>query len=55
MLTTAIASSASPAERGVARRPSEKFAILILLRPSTVPTCPMTPGTSWFIITSRLP
>jgi len=38
---------------GLERRvtpPSEKLAMLILLRPRTVPTCPMTPGTSWFRI-----
>src|ERR1017187_10566805 len=28
------------------RRPNAKFAILMLFFPSTVPTCPITPGTS---------
>ena len=36
-LTSATASSGSPGFSGTSRRPSEKFAMLILFRPSTVP------------------
>ena len=40
------ASDGSVGEMEPSRRPSEKLAMLMLFRPSTVPTCPITPGTS---------
>ena len=53
--TTATASNGSPGLRGASRRPSEKFAMLTLLRPITPPTYPITPGTSRFFMKVKCP